>query len=244
MKETIMRLFLLKNKYFYQIFLVFVFLLNLSTHSAFACDGHSLSQSEIDSIVQKSDHWPTDKKKENPAKDFPVLIEVYDYLCGHCKTSYRAIQNVRAQGQEFVVIYRPMGKLGPHSKTATKAALAAHFQGKFLPFNDYLMRTPNFPSEDVIQEAARFAKLDLAKFKRDRRSPQIEDMIAENQALTEQLNIKTVPSFLLDECHIPHSITEKQFLEALNADKEISYSDRFKNFFIFLRSIFSFNGGR
>jgi hypothetical protein len=222
----------LKMKHYCKILLAFALLSMFSVRIVLGCTGHSLTESEIDSIIEKSDHWPTDSQKKPIGQGTPILVEIYDYLCGHCKTSHRAIQNVRAQGQKFTVIYRPMGKLGPHSENATKAALAAHLQGKFLRFNDYLMRTPNFPSEDVILEAARFARLDLTRFKKDRRSPQIEAMLKENQALAEQLNIRTVPSFLLDECHIPHSMSEAQLTKALKSQSNRSapFLDRFLEF--------------
>lgn len=189
------------------IFLILIFQI---CGQAWGCEGRKLSEKTVSEIVDISKEWP-----QNIAENTPILIEFYDYLCGYCKTSYRAIQSVKKKGNPLTIIYRPIGKLGPLSMNVATAALAAHEQDKFFEFNDRVMRSNHFPSESFIQKIADELSLDLVRFEKDRQSDKIYRLLDENAQLFERLSIKTVPSYILGNCHIMNSMTEAEFKKAL-----------------------------
>jgi protein-disulfide isomerase len=67
--------------------------------------------------------------------------------------------------------------------SAAIAALAAEKQGKFWEFHDLLFKDYNRLNEQKVKEIAQQLNLDMEKFEKDRKDPQIRTLI--NQDLSE-----------------------------------------------------------
>ena len=68
-----------------------------------------------------------------------TVVEFFDYRCPYCKVVAPDIEKVMAADSKLRVVYKEFPILGPASTTATKAALAAVAQGKYLPLHDKLI---------------------------------------------------------------------------------------------------------
>jgi protein-disulfide isomerase len=81
---------------------------------------------------------------------------------------------------------------------AAIAALAAEKQGKFWEFHDLLFKDYNNLNEEKIGEIARQLKLNMEKFDKDRKDPQIMAMI--NRDITEgnQAGVRGTPTVFIN----------------------------------------------
>lgn len=186
---------------------IFMTLCTFSSQS-FACNGTIIDESQQALLKKDLRQWPS----EIFGKGTPTLIIFYDYLCGYCKMSDIALENYLKKGDRSLrVIYRPLGKLGPVSQGISRAVLSAARQNKFNEFHNELVHYNDTPDDAFLRKTAEKLKLDIEKFEKDKQHPAITKMLDENNQLAKKLGIKTVPSFYLGSCNIPHSMTEESF---------------------------------
>jgi protein-disulfide isomerase len=163
------------------------------------------------------------------AKDLPVagnpngdvtIVEFMDYRCGYCKGVKPTLDEVvRADGKVRVVL-KEFPILGPASRTASMAAIAANKQGKYLAFHNALMAYPNNLTDDVIFTLARQVGLDVAKLKEDMKSPEVQELIARTKKLAEDLNINGTPAFIIGDEIVPGAINADEFKARLAAARK------------------------
>lgn len=107
------------------------------------------------------------KAPSTGAEDAPVrLVEFFDYQCPHCAQFKPALDTVMAAQQGKAVLYYMMFPLSKHtdSKSAARAAVAAHQLGKFKEMHALLFeRSPRHSREAVIGYAKELG-LDPAQF--------------------------------------------------------------------------------
>jgi protein-disulfide isomerase len=114
--------------------------------------------------------------------------------------------------------------LGPASRTASMAAIAAHKQGKYLAYHNALMAYPNNLTDEVIFALARQVGLDVAKLKDDMASPEVQALIEKTHKLATDLGINGTPGFIIGDQIIPGAISvdemKKKLAEARTACAE------------------------
>ena len=81
---------------------------------------------------------------------------------------------------------------------AAIAALAAERQGKFWEFHDLLFKDYNHLNEQKIKEIAQQLKLDMDKFDKDRKDPQIRAMINRDLAEGNQAGVRGTPTVFVN----------------------------------------------
>jgi protein-disulfide isomerase len=75
----------------------------------------------------------------NPAGDVTV-VEFFDHNCPYCRRVAPTLAEVEEADANLRVLYKEFPILGAGSQFAARAALAAHKQGKYLPFHTALMQ--------------------------------------------------------------------------------------------------------
>jgi protein-disulfide isomerase len=85
-----------------------------------------------------------------------------------------------------------------YAMKAAKAALAAHQQGRFWDFHDQLFMNPDYLNDPKIIQTARELGLDMKKFEKALKDPEIQLRI--NQDIMQGLNIgvKGVPTVFVN----------------------------------------------
>jgi protein-disulfide isomerase len=166
----------------------------------------------------------TDLPVAGNAKGDVTIVEFMDYRCGYCKSVKPAIDEVlRADGKVRLVI-KEFPILGPASRTASMAAIAAHKQGKYLAYHNALMAYPNNLTDEVIFALARQVGLDVAKLKDDMASPEVQALIEKTHKLATDLGINGTPGFIIGDQIIPGAISvdemKKKLAEARTACAE------------------------
>ena len=103
-------------------------------------------------------------------------------------------------------VFKEFPILGPASVVASKAALAARAQGKYLEFHNALMSQRGQLDEGVIMRLAKSVGLDTDRLKKDMESAEVTGAIAKNQQLAEELGIRGTPAFIIGDELVPGAI--------------------------------------
>ena len=141
----------------------------------------------------------------NPKGDV-TIVEFMDYRCGYCKGVKPTLDEVvRADGKIRLVL-KEFPILGPGSRVAAMAAIAAHKQGKYLAYHNTLMAYPNNLTDDVVFTLARQVGLDVARLKDDMKSPEVQALIEKTHKLAQALGINGTPAFVIGDQIIPGAV--------------------------------------
>lgn len=126
-----------------------------------------------------------------------TLVEFFDYQCIHCKKMAPVISDLAKQNANLRIVYKEFPIFGKSSEIASRAALAAAMQGKYMAMHDALIKQNGRLNEDTIMKAAKAAGLNVVKLKADMNSQAITDALDANRQLAEQLHLMGTPAFVL-----------------------------------------------
>ncbi len=139
---------------------------------------------------------PADPVGGNPKGDV-TLVEFFDYRCPYCKQVKPVVEQVLSQDRNVRVVYKEFPILGRDSVYASRAALAAHKQGRYLAFHHALMAYKGQLTEDAVHTVAKASGLDVDRLKRDMQDPSVEAVIAANHQVAEKIGIRGTPAFIV-----------------------------------------------
>jgi len=119
-----------------------------------------------------------------------VLVEFFDYACGFCRRSNADVERLLAEDPRLKVVWRELPVLGPDSRAAAEASLAAAAAGRFKPFHDALFDAGR-PTAAAVADARRAAGI---------ASPPPAGAAAEiekNYELARAINASGTPTFVI-----------------------------------------------
>lgn len=137
----------------------------------------------------------------NPKGDVTV-VEFFDYRCGYCKRVAGVLGQLVAQDPGVRVVYREFPILGPESLLASRSALAANKQGKYVEFHKALMEAEH-SDEATVTKIATDLGLDLARFRADRDDASTSAVIDATYSLASELEIGGTPAFVIGDRLVP-----------------------------------------
>jgi protein-disulfide isomerase len=161
-------------------------------------------------------HDPTSPVAGNPNGDV-TIVEFFDYRCPYCKQMEPALEQLRKDDRQLRFVYKEFPILGPDSVTASRAALAARKQNKYLQLHDALMAARGHLDEATVLQIAGDAGLNVERLKADMSSPDIDGVISRNMELAHVLNINGTPGFLVGDQLVPGAV-DLDTLKKLVAD--------------------------
>lgn len=126
-----------------------------------------------------------------------TLVEFFDYQCIHCKKMAPVIADLIKNDSNLRVIYKEFPIFGESSDMASRAALAAAMQNKYLPMHEALISQEKHVDEKIIDEAAKKIGLNMNKFKTDMKGKTVTDALNANRKLAEQLHLMGTPAFII-----------------------------------------------
>ncbi len=138
----------------------------------------------------------------NPAGDV-TIVEFFDYRCPYCKQVEPSLEALLKQDPKLRIVYKEFPVLGEASVYATRMALAARKQGKYLPFHDAMMATKGEINHEVIERVAKATGVDVEKAKAEMNAPEIDALIKRNYALAQALDINGTPAFVVGDTLVP-----------------------------------------
>lgn len=146
-----------------------------------------------------------------------ILVEFFDYQCGHCKAMNQVVQDVIKDNKNLKVIFKELPIFGDNSQYAAKAALAAANQNKYYQFHDALLATSNPLTKQKVMQAAKKVGLNVKKLKDDINSQQINQQLRDNFQLAQQLKLIGTPAFIVAN----NDLTQFRFIPGATSAKQM-----------------------
>ncbi|MCW8861807.1 MAG: DsbA family protein [Rhodospirillales bacterium] len=157
----------------------------------------------------------------NPKGDV-TIVEFFDYKCGYCKKVFPEIMALIESDKGIRYVFKEFPILGPESELASRAALAASLQGKYLDLHVGMMNLRGSVTSKRIADLAREFGIDFTRLEKDMASPEVTAMINRNRALAQHLGISGTPAFIIGGEIIPGAVdqaTLKHLVEQARKNK-------------------------
>ena len=138
----------------------------------------------------------------NPSGDVTV-VEFFDYRCPYCRQAVPEVKALLAADRNIRVVYKEFPVLGPESLYASRVAVAAALQGKYVAVHDALMGAREKLNEATIRAVATAAGVNWARIEIDIERPEVAKVIRDNLALAQHLAINGTPTFIIGDDVIP-----------------------------------------
>lgn len=150
-----------------------------------------------------------------------VLVEFYDYQCGHCKDMNPAISALLADNNTKLIL-KELPIFGGNSEFAAKASIAV-FQispENFEKFHKQLLDVNGPLSEEIVTKTAKQLDIDITKMKQAMEKSDIDEELKNNFKLAQSIGIKGTPAFVLSNSDLTKfefvpGATSKENLEKL-----------------------------
>ena len=141
----------------------------------------------------------------NPDGDV-TLVEFFDYACGYCKRALESVMNLLESDPQLRIVWKDLPVLGPLSRFAARASIAAQRQGRYLDFHEAVMGSRGRLSEDAVMAIAGRIGLDVERLRRDIADPGIEAYLDETHRLARELGIDGTPAFVIGNTLVPGAV--------------------------------------
>ena len=159
---------------------------------------------------------PSRPGRPDPSKEYPIsigksptkgpdsapvkIVEWSDFQCPFCRRANPTLAQIQKEyGDKVQFAFKHM-PLSMHTKApgAHKAAEAAGIQGKFWEMHDLIFADQRGMSDEKYEEYAKQLGLDVAKFNKDRQSPQVEARLNSDMAEASKLGVTGTPAFFVN----------------------------------------------
>jgi len=136
----------------------------------------------------------------NPRGDVTV-VEFFDYACAYCKRVFPAVRKLIGEDKNIRIVYKEFPILGPVSRFAAIAALAAKRQGLYREFHESLMAAKGALTNKRVLKIAEKAGLNRSKLVADMesRKAKFSKIIEKNIQLAASLKISGTPGFVIGD---------------------------------------------
>jgi protein-disulfide isomerase len=137
---------------------------------------------------------------KGPANAKVTIIEFSDFQCPYCKRANDTMTQVlKAYPNDVRLAFKHLPlSFHPQAEKAAKATMAAMKQGKFWEMHDALFDKQADLKDGIYEEIAAQLKLDVAKFKADFASAEIEKMVKDDAELGNKNGIQGTPGFFVN----------------------------------------------
>lgn len=129
-----------------------------------------------------------------------VLVEFADFECPFCQKvapELDALWEKHKDKVRFVYKFMPL-TMHPHGEDAARAAIAAQLQGKFWEMHHQLFANGEHLEEQDLETYAKAIGLDVNKFVADMHSKAVDDRLAADKKLADDLGVKGTPTIYVD----------------------------------------------
>ena len=149
-----------------------------------------------------------------------TLVEFFDYNCGYCKRVFAYMKDIERDDPNLRIVWKEFPILGPVSRFAAQAAMAADRQGKYIEFHRAMMSGGRLVSEDQVLKIAAKTGLDVERLKRDMQDPAISAYIDETLQLANTLGITGTPGFVVGDEIIAGAISEDEMKRVIEFTRQ------------------------
>lgn len=141
------------------------------------------------------------------AGDVPVA-SFSDYNCPYCRVLTGILADEAAAGG-LSVTWHELPLLGPTSRAAARAALAAGMQGAYLRFHRHMMQSRFRPTRPYLIEAARTLGLDAERLLADMEGAEVTRQLERSAALADLFGIIGTPALVVGKTLVLGEISRR-----------------------------------
>ena len=137
---------------------------------------------------------------KGPASASVILSEFSDFQCPFCARVPSLIDEVlKAYPNDVKFVYKQFPlRMHAQAMDASKAALAAHKQGKFWEMHDKMFENQKALDGDSLKKYAQELGLDVAKFEADMKSAEIQKQIDDEMKLAQNSQVTGTPTLFIN----------------------------------------------
>lgn len=128
-----------------------------------------------------------------------IIVEFADFQCPHCRTAAAAMDEVAERFGDDVGIFFKHFPLGsPTSDQASRAAMAAHQQGRFWQMHQLLFENQRQIERGMIDQFARRLGLNFDRFRQDMEDSDLQQKIARDRHEGMEAGVQGTPAIFID----------------------------------------------
>lgn len=142
-----------------------------------------------------------------------TIVEWFDYNCPYCRKVDPELRQVIQDDGKVRLVLKDWPILGPVSKVASRMALAAKYQDKFMAAHDAMIGVASKLTEPRLAELLSGAGIDMDRLKRDldTNAKAIDGILARNNDQALAFGFKGTPSFIVGKFRVPGVLTMAEF---------------------------------
>lgn len=146
-----------------------------------------------------------------------TIVEYFDFNCPYCRKLAPELAQVVQDDGKVRLVYKDWPILGPVSIVASRMALAAKYQDKYVAAHDALMGTASKLTEPRIRELLASAGVDVDRASRDleTNARAIDAILARNNAQARAFGFNGTPAFIIGKFRVPGALTMADFEQAI-----------------------------
>ena len=126
-----------------------------------------------------------------------TLVEFFDYQCVHCIKMKPVISELISKNPNLRVVFKEFTIFGKESEIASRVAIAAAMQGKYLDLQAALFKADHHVDEQKIMTIAKNSGLNMETLKTDMNSSSVTSLLDENRKLAESIHLMGTPAFVV-----------------------------------------------
>jgi protein-disulfide isomerase len=142
-----------------------------------------------------------------------TIVEWFDYNCPYCRKLEPELRQVVQDDGKVRLVLKDWPILGPVSRIASRMALAAKYQDKFLTAHEAMIGVNSKLTEPRIRDLLAGAGADVDRLNRDlaTNAKAIDAILARNNDQAEAFGFRGTPSFIVGKFRVPGSLTMAEF---------------------------------
>lgn len=153
-----------------------------------------------------------------------TLVEFFDYQCPHCIDMATILDAAIKANPEVRVVYKEWPIRGPMSEFASRAALAANKQGKYIEMHHAILGANQPLTQDSILQIAKTLGLNVDQLQKDMADTSIDNQLKANMKLAQDLKLFGTPAFFVgltnakngNITYVPGELTQAQLQDLID----------------------------
>ena len=161
-------------------------------------------------------HDPDIPVAGNPNGDI-TIVEWFDYNCPYCRKLEPELRQVVQDDGKVRLVLKDWPILGPVSTVASRMALAARYQDKFVQAHDAMIGISSKLTEPRIRELLAGAGIDIDRLDRDlaANAKAIDAILIRNNDQAEAFGFRGTPSFIVGKFRVPRPLSMAEFEQVI-----------------------------
>ncbi len=148
-----------------------------------------------------------------------TVVEFFDYNCGYCRQTLPELIKLMDSDKKIKVQFLEFPILAPGSTEASKVAIAAAKQGKYLEFHKAMFAAGRANKESALKVAEQIG-LDMEKVKTDSASPETEALIAKIAEIGKRVFVDGTPTFIIGDKTNPGAADLEQLKQLVDETRK------------------------